>query len=559
MTTPSIHILHADGISAAGMTVPEAVEAFYAARQNISVPPHFNHKNLLAGAIPSLAPEPGESRAIALLKMICSRLPAIPEDTILFVATTVGAIDLLEQASPDAPAPDCTRILLDEARRLTGCRSATLVSTACSSGQNAVSMAARALSLGLCSHALVIGLDITSLFVTSGFSSLRAYAKSMPHPYDAERDGMILGEGVGALLLTSESCGQKAIGTILAAFESCDASHITAPDVTGISLARLITHTLQESGLTQDDIAGIVGHGTGTRFNDSSELAALASVFPTPKPLLSIKGLTGHTLGATGVLQVVYGLEFLKRGIMPPQAGLRVQDTIAAPFASTTPQPMSGSTLLSLNVGFGGLNSTLLFTGNTADIPYCIQTDPLPDLEVIATASINLETHTATYGDETIHFDNIAILKQILTERPGFPQADLADFRRAADSVRLAQLASILCAAATPAWSPAHTSIIGFNGTGCTSNNKAYWDDLVGHNYDNGRATLFVPTIPSIPVCEAAIALGIQGPVYYLFAETEEEMYYHILATFVGNRSIRRVMTEEITETTASVTLYSVR
>ena len=123
----------------------------------------------------------------------------------------------------------------------------------------------------------------------------------------------------------------------------------------------------------------------------------------------------------------------------------------------------------------------------------------------------------------------------------------------------LKKSASILCAAASPAWSPAHTAIIGFNGSGCASNTRAYWNDLVEHSYDNGRATLFVPTIPSIPVCEAAIALGIQGPVYYLYAENEEEMCCHILATFAGNRSIRRVMTEVITETTASVTLYSIR
>lgn len=361
MTDRPIHILFADGISAAGPTPEQALPTFYEARQAFQIPAHFNYKNLPLGVISDLAPEPGQSRACELLRRLCHRLPELPPDTRLYLATTVGAIDVLEHAD-DPAEPDCTGLLLAEAKRLTRLDWAVLVAAACASGQTATAMAMRALRLGHCQHALVIGLDITSEFVTGGFASLRAYAKTTAHPYDRNRDGLVLGEGIGALLLTAQPA-TGSLGTLTAAFESCDASHITAPDLTGNALAALIRRTLDSAQLSPNDIAGIIGHGTGTLHNDASELAALNQVFPDPTPLISIKGNIGHTLGATGVLQIVYGLQFIKRGTLPPQAGLTTPADGAERFVSTAPQPLRTNRLLSLNVGFGGLNSTIILEG----------------------------------------------------------------------------------------------------------------------------------------------------------------------------------------------------
>ena len=548
-----ISIIHADGISPAGWTVPDAMDTLYAARQNFMIPPHFNYKNLLLGVIENLLPKEGESRATALMKAICERLPKLPENTHLYVATTVGAIDVLENAKDD-DVPDCAQITLDDAIRLTGCKHAVLVSAACASGQTAVAMASRALSLGQCEYALIIGIDISSRFVTSGFSSLRAYAKGIPHPYDAHRDGMLLGEGTGALLLTTQPhC--NSLGTILAAHESCDASHITAPDVSGVSLANLINKTMAELNISPEDIGGIIGHGTGTLFNDASELAAINKTFPLPTPLISIKGITGHTLGATGVLQIVYGLEFLKRREMPPQAGLETPDDMAKPYLSKTSQPIRSNKLLTLNVGFGGINSTIVFTNNTVPTT-SIPTTAASSFELISSATVSLKTNTAVYGDKSIDFENLVDLKQKITDVPEFVQGDLADFRRAADTVRLSQLAALLCASSVPNWSAENTALIGFNGDGCKHNNKAYWEDVVAHNYDNGRATLFVPTLPSIPVCETAITLGIKGPVRYLRTQSEEDVQRHLHNIFAFDASLKQIMTAEITQDTAVVRLY---
>jgi 3-oxoacyl-(acyl-carrier-protein) synthase len=205
-------------------------------------------------------------------------------------------------------------------------------------------------------------LDITSEFVTAGFMSLGAVSRTITRPYDELRDGMLLGEGAGVLLLSLES-SHNTLGRLLAARESCDAAHITAPDLSGEQLSALIIDTLREAGIAPKDIGGIIGHGTGTLYNDQSEIAAISKVFgceAAAPPLVSIKGNIGHTLAASGVLQIVYGLSFLQRALLPPQAGLRKPAADAEAFVSPKAQKLRTPCLLSLNVGFGGLNSALL-------------------------------------------------------------------------------------------------------------------------------------------------------------------------------------------------------
>ncbi|MBR6372221.1 MAG: hypothetical protein IKS20_03485, partial [Victivallales bacterium] len=430
-----------------------------------------------------------------------------------------------------------------------------LVSAACASGQTAAAMAMRALRYGRCRYALVIGIDICSEFVTGGFASLRAYSKDLPKPYDRDRDGLCLGEGCGALLLTAEDA-QGAVGQLLEAREGCDASHITAPESSGKSLAALIDETLVLAELQSSQISAVIGHGTGTLFNDASELAALNQVFSRPLPLVSIKGNTGHTLGATGVLQIAYGLEFLRRGCFPPQAGLQNLAEGAAGFVAKEPRAIaSDGVLLSLNVGFGGLNSTMLMRlpTNTPGAPGFQKI--MPSFEMKVHISLDNNEHKCIYEGKSLQFADLTDLKEQLLQMAGDMPVDLADFRRAADNVRLAQLGVLLCAIAVcDDWSPENTGIIGVNGDGCAANNRAYWDDYAAHGRDSGRASLFVPTLPSIPVCEAAIALGLKGPVRYVSSKLP--ILEHIENTFAAYEGLRQLITVEIDNGRAEIKLY---
>lgn len=168
---------------------------------------------------------------------------------------------------------------------------------------------------------------------------------------------------------------------------------------------------------------------------------------------------------------------------------------------------------------------------------------------IACTATIDLNSSIATMSsrEQPIAFESLQQLKQLMTDSSDFIQGDLADFRRAADNVRLAQLATILCASNLgDKWSSEGTALIGVNGDGCALNNRLFWDDFISHGHDNGRASLFVPTLPSIPVCEAAIALHIQGPVRYIAAESAALLDEAISDMFVTDSVLRQIMTVEL-------------
>ena len=179
----------------------------------------------------------------------------------------------------------------------------------------------------------------------------------------------------------------------------------------------------------------------------------------------------------------------------------------------------------------------------------------------IATATIALDTGTASYGlvgeaPHTLPFASLPELRQAICDSPDCVQGDLADFRRAADNVRLAQLGTLLCASAVSDWTPEGTALIGLNGGGCAHNNRLFWDDFTTHGRESGRATLFVPTLPSIPVCEAAITLSIHGPVRYLKTESDEQTAELLADMFATDSLLRQIMTVEITIDKAVVNLY---
>ena len=335
--------------TAFGTSVNANCDALLAGRTAFRAPEHFDARGRLLGIDPDLDPGRGSRFFRLLAKLRDATEFALPAGTRLFLATTVGAIDLMESGT----SGDTVDAALREAERIFGLPDATLVSAACASGQSAIGLAMRQLAAGTCRRALVIGADIASEFVTAGFASLGALSPAVCRPYDRGRDGLTLGEAAAAVLLAPAA--EDAPRRILRCAGNCDAAHITAPDLEGKVLRRAIAQALGDA-----PAAGIIGHGTGTVYNDQAEVAALQAVFPDGMPpLFSLKGNFGHTLGATGVLQAVLGLEFAARRQLPPQAGLReaMPGAAVAAVARTLGAP---ARLLSLNVGFGGLNSALL-------------------------------------------------------------------------------------------------------------------------------------------------------------------------------------------------------
>ena len=176
---------------------------------------------------------------------------------------------------------------------------------------------------------------------------------------------------------------------------------------------------------------------------------------------------------------------------------------------------------------------------------------------IVAGAFLNFQKALLLHR-QYLEYSDLSELKRMITADPrSFVAGDLEDFRRAGNAVRLAQFGAILVASECPDWSAADTACIGWNGEGCTQANRTYWDDFLGHGRDTARGTLFVPTLPSIPACEAAITLKIHGPVWYFSTDSDTRMLFAALEDMLQESpAIRQVLIAEVYESAACLLLW---
>lgn len=243
----------------------------------------------------------------------------------------------------------------------------TTLSTACSSGANAILLGARLIRSGRLDRVVVGGMDALCRFTIQGFNSLMIYDKEWCRPFDAGRAGLNLGEGAGFLLLENEKSMQMSgtvpYGLFGGGANAADAYHQTAssPDGKGATLA--MAEALQKAGLQPSDIDYVNAHGTGTQNNDLSESAALKNIFSEKIPAFSsTKGYTGHTLAAAGAVEAVFAMLCLKNSAVLPNINFRkpIEETGLVPVTEWQSMPVRA--ILSNSFGFGGNNTALVFT-----------------------------------------------------------------------------------------------------------------------------------------------------------------------------------------------------
>jgi len=359
-----VYISDFELITPLGNDSAEFFHGLLSGRTAFSIPAHFEARGVPAGVIHALDNGNNSySRAERLLQMLAEKSPhivALPQNVPLFLATTVGAIDLIERGC----VFDSCQYLLQKAGEIFRKKQCFLTSAACASGQSAVCAAAKLIKSGQCNEAVIIGCDICSEFVTSGFSSLGALSQNKQClSYYCERDGLLLGEAAGMALLRGVSAEQTNEAKMIhvAAFDnSCDATHITAPDTSGKLLAAGIERALEKANFSLTDVGCIIGHGTGTKYNDIAELSAIRMLWNEQKiPLFSLKANVGHTLGATGILQLAAGCQILRSKDIPPQVSGSHPEPMAQGLIANTPRKFSSNArgILSINIGFGGINS----------------------------------------------------------------------------------------------------------------------------------------------------------------------------------------------------------
>lgn len=249
----------------------------------------------------------------------------------------------------------------------------TTVVTACATGTNAIGEAYRMIQYGTADVMLAGGTEtsITPLSI-AGFTNLTALSKSEDPkrasiPFDAERDGFVMGEGAGVLVLETLEHAQKRGARIYAEMvgygSTCDAYHMTSPSPDGEGAARAMDIAIKEAGITPDEISYINAHGTSTPLNDKFETIAIKTVFGenTKVPVSSTKSMTGHLLGAAGAIEGIISVKALEEGFIPPTVGYSVAD----PDCDLDIVPNVGRKadlkyVLSDSLGFGGHNAVIL-------------------------------------------------------------------------------------------------------------------------------------------------------------------------------------------------------
>ncbi|MBE9464076.1 beta-ketoacyl-[acyl-carrier-protein] synthase family protein [Dyadobacter subterraneus] len=246
------------------------------------------------------------------------------------------------------------------------------LSTACSSGANAIMLGARLIEQGKLDRVLVGGTDALTQFTLNGFRSLMIYDDQWCRPFDESRSGLNLGEGAAFLLLENEKSVEFSGNEILCCLSgwanAADAYHQTAssPDGKGATLA--IQNAIEVSGLSALDISYVNAHGTGTKNNDLSESVALLNIFGDNCPdFSSTKPFTGHTLAAAGAIEAVFSVLAIQNGIIFPNLNYNhaIAETGLVPITEfQSDQPVTS--VLSNSFGFGGNNSSLVFSVNNS-------------------------------------------------------------------------------------------------------------------------------------------------------------------------------------------------
>lgn len=231
------------------------------------------------------------------------------------------------------------------------------VSTACSSSARVFGSAARLFALDLIDAALVGGVDTLCASVLYGFHSLELMSPTPCRPFDVQRDGLNLGEGGGFALLTREPGPLRLLGV----GETSDAYHMSSPHPEGLGARRAMEQALAAAEVQPADIDYVNLHGTATRINDAVEGRVMRSLFVEPVPCSSVKGWTGHTLGAAGIVETVITLLCLERGLIPGTLNCREVEPGLETHVRTTNSRETLHTVMSNSFGFGGNNCSLVF------------------------------------------------------------------------------------------------------------------------------------------------------------------------------------------------------
>ncbi len=247
------------------------------------------------------------------------------------------------------------------------------VSTACASGATAIGEGVELLRRGAADLVLAGGADsmvtynaLCSFYRLDVMSSNLDEPALASRPFDVDRDGFVMGEGAGFVVLTTpqwaDAAGWDVLGTVAGYGSNADAHHLVAPSPGGEGALRCMRLALADAGVAPADVAHVNAHGTSTVLNDRAEADALVHLFGarTP-PVTAVKGMTGHLIAGSGAVEAVVALMSVRTGLVPPVSGLRTPDPgTPVDAVRSEPRRIGPGYGLSNSFGFGGANAVLV-------------------------------------------------------------------------------------------------------------------------------------------------------------------------------------------------------
>ena len=249
----------------------------------------------------------------------------------------------------------------------------TAIITACATVTNCIGDALRTIQYGDADIMIAGGTEAAvSPVAIAGFGNMKALSTNNEHPekascpFDKKRDGFVMGEGAGVLVIESLEHAQKRGANILAEIvgygSNCDAYHMTTPTPDGSGAAKAIKLAINEAGIKPEDVDYVNAHGTSTPANEKGESGAIVSVLGKDVPVSSTKSFTGHLLGAAGAVEAIATIEAIRHSFVPKTAGTKeLSDYIEANVVYGEGQEADIEYAISNTFGFGGHNAVLAF------------------------------------------------------------------------------------------------------------------------------------------------------------------------------------------------------
>ena len=299
------------------------------------------------------------------------------------IGTIIEQAELMRERGADRVSPFLIPMMISDSAAgmlaiRVGARGPNMaIATACASGNNAIGDAMETIRRGSAdvmiaggSEGALVPLAMAGMNVMGALSTRNDDPLTASRPFDKNRDGFLMGEGAGILIIEelefAKARGANILCELTGYGTTDDAHHISAPAENGAGAAMSMKLALENASLTLTDIGYINAHGTSTPLNDKSETAAIKSVFGEQAykiPVSSTKSMTGHLLGASGAVEAVFSILAIREGIIPPTINYETPDPICdLDYVPNQPRKASPKHVMSNSFGFGGHNATLIIS-----------------------------------------------------------------------------------------------------------------------------------------------------------------------------------------------------